>query len=690
MDQRGAKDKSSGTLENLLIDDMVLKDAHDNKRNLSCGWIDVKKAYDTLSHTWVKKMLAVHRFPMKLQAVLGKIMDSWNTVLVVPLQNENITSPPIKITNGVLQGDVISGNLFTLSLNPVSWELRRYNGYKLSKPMNFNITHLFFMDDLKIYSKSENELKIVLNDIKIKMEDSGLKWNSKKCKIINIRRGIIDVSKEHVVLNEDTKVQCLKSDEVYKFLGIPENVVHDISTIVEGLKKVIKKRTNVIWTSPLSDYNKIMATNIFVLSSIEYFLWSEKFTLKEIKEMDLIIREIMNNVKAKYRLQINASIYLARSEGGRGLRNVESTYKKTKIKAAMNLLTTKDPRILCVRDFENNRVQKGRSSVIKDAMRYAKEDFEITFEQLDNNFVVKYEKNGEIVNTSEKQIVTNILKRNEQNLLLKELFSSTWQGVIVNTRNKDNTLVKSKCFSWLTKWNNCPVHIINDFQSIYLQIVPTLTFVKFRGQHNLPTTCRMCSNGEESIKHLLSNCSKFVNTAYKRRHDRVLKFIMFNFLANNGMITCPTWYNKICIKPRYENENITMYWDIPEYSGHEDELDENTLRPDGKIIIKSEKCIYVLEMSIPWIENRGKKMVEKEEKYKRIIQRLKVDYPTYSVKQLTFIIDCLGGYSEDLVASLKFLKFNEAERNRILMGIQKIVVTEAVALVNQFKILTKV
>ena len=44
MDQKGAKDKSSGTLENLLIDDMVLKDAHDNKRNLSCGWIDVKKA----------------------------------------------------------------------------------------------------------------------------------------------------------------------------------------------------------------------------------------------------------------------------------------------------------------------------------------------------------------------------------------------------------------------------------------------------------------------------------------------------------------------------------------------------------------------------------------------------------------------------------------------------------------------
>ena len=51
LDQRGSKEKCSGTVENLLIDDMVLKDARDNKRNLSCCWVDVKKAYDSLSHS---------------------------------------------------------------------------------------------------------------------------------------------------------------------------------------------------------------------------------------------------------------------------------------------------------------------------------------------------------------------------------------------------------------------------------------------------------------------------------------------------------------------------------------------------------------------------------------------------------------------------------------------------------------
>ena len=81
VDQRGAVEKCSGTLNNLLIDDMILKDAHDNKKNLSCAWIDVRKAYDSLSHSWLKRILEVHRIPTKLKVVISSIISQWNTVL---------------------------------------------------------------------------------------------------------------------------------------------------------------------------------------------------------------------------------------------------------------------------------------------------------------------------------------------------------------------------------------------------------------------------------------------------------------------------------------------------------------------------------------------------------------------------------------------------------------------------------
>ena len=141
-------------------------------------------------------------------------------------------------------------------------------------------------------------------------------------------------------------------------------------------------------------------------------MWSEKFNLGDIREMDQSIRNILNEVKAKYKLQVNSSLYLPRNKGGRGLKNLETTYKHTKVVAAMNLLTTNDPRMECVRQFVKKRVKKGRSSIITDAIKYAEEDFDVIFEPLDDNFVVHYQKDGESVSTSKTNVVKQVLKSN--------------------------------------------------------------------------------------------------------------------------------------------------------------------------------------------------------------------------------------------------------------------------------------
>ena len=194
-------------------------------------------------------------------------------------------------------------------------------------------------------------------------------------------------------------------------------------------------------------------------------------------------------------------------------------------------------------------------------------------------------------------------------------------------------------FCLLSKWKDAPVNVINDFQSIYLQTVPTLTFKKFRGGSNLASTvCRLCSQGQESVKHLLSNCTKFTAHAYKRRHDRVLQYIMFKYLHKMNMISdFPAWYSKISIKPHYETDEIEVYWDIPEYSGYsEDASEHGPLRPDGKIINKTMKTIFVLEMSVPWIENRNTKLEEKESKYMSIVQNLRVSITPDTIMQSNY------------------------------------------------------
>ena len=82
-------------------------------------------------------------------------------------------------------------------------------------------------------------------------------------------------------------------------------------------------------------------------------------------------------------------------------------------------------------------------------------------------------------------------------------------------------------------------------------------------------------------------------------------------------------------------------------------------------------------MSVPWIDNRATKFEEKEAKYHRVVQNLKIDNPGYKVNQLTFIMDCLGGHSQDLETNLKALKFDTREIENIVAGMQKVILSSS-------------
>ena len=75
--QQGAKAGRSGTTDNLLIDRMVTLDCHRRKRNMSVACIDVREAYDSIDHGWMKEIMQVHKFPIWICEVVSKLCASW-------------------------------------------------------------------------------------------------------------------------------------------------------------------------------------------------------------------------------------------------------------------------------------------------------------------------------------------------------------------------------------------------------------------------------------------------------------------------------------------------------------------------------------------------------------------------------------------------------------------------------------
>ena len=80
-----------------------------------------------------------------------------------------------KIQRGIFQGDALSSLLFIIAMMPLNHILRKYTArYKLSKSQE-KTNHLMYIDDIKLFAKTEKELETLIHAVRIYSQDIGMK-----------------------------------------------------------------------------------------------------------------------------------------------------------------------------------------------------------------------------------------------------------------------------------------------------------------------------------------------------------------------------------------------------------------------------------------------------------------------------------------------------------------------------------
>ena len=157
-DQAGAKKGMWGCADELLINKTVCEEVKQHCRNLCTVWLDYKKAYDSIPHEWILTALRLAKIPEHLVAAIKRLIKSWITELNLQTKDGNVSVGDIIYHKGVLQGDYLRVILFILSLNPLSYLLKKEDGYNMGSSEERDkllvkvLTHLFFVDDLKLYA----------------------------------------------------------------------------------------------------------------------------------------------------------------------------------------------------------------------------------------------------------------------------------------------------------------------------------------------------------------------------------------------------------------------------------------------------------------------------------------------------------------------------------------------------------
>ena len=578
--QKGGRRKCRGTKDQLLIDKMVMKNCKRRKTNLSMAWVDYKKAFDMVPHSWLIECLEIYGAAVDTIRFLKNTMANWKTILT----SSGVTLAEVNIRRGIFQGDSLSPLLFVIAMIPMTRVLEKMReGYQLEKGNN-RINHLMFMDDIKLYGKNSKEIDTLIQTVRIVSSDIGMEFGIDKCAVINIQRGKV-AKTEGIPLPDGRNIKVV-DDEGYKYLGVIEadGIKHE--DMKDNIKEEYIKRVKAVLKSGLNSGNLVTAINTWAVPVVRYSAGIVEWTKLELDNMDRKTRKIMNMHKALHPRSNVDRLYIPRKEGGKGLLSIKDTVY-TEIRALGQYLKTSEDQWLA-KAWEENLIKEDEDpETYKDRIRQKrKEDWR-------------------------RKVMHGQFTRQTEDISSNDSWQWLQRGEL--KKETEGMLMAAQDQALRTRYVQRTIDGIN-----------------------ISAKCRKCNVKDETINHIVSECSALAQNQYKKRHDAVAKTLHWS-LCRKFKIECSSnWYEHQPIAV-IENEQAKLLWD---FSIRTDRVIQ-AHRPDITLVDKCKNKVSLIDVAVPWDSRVEDKEREKKEKYQdlRLELRRLWDMP---VEIVPIVIGALG------------------------------------------------
>ena len=170
-----------------------------------------------------------------------------------------------------------------------------------------------------------------------------------------------------------------------------------------------------------------------------------------------------------------------------------------------------------------------------------------------------------------------------------------WEGKQLYGRFKRliNNISHDKTWTWLRKGN-----FKRETESLLIAAQDNairMNHIKARidkTQQN--SKCWLCGDRDETINHIISECSKLAQREYKARHDWVCKVIHWEMCKKFKFDHTNKWYMHNPA-PVLENDSHKLLWDFNIQTDHL----IPTRRPDLMIINKKKRTGKIVDFAVP-------------------------------------------------------------------------------------------
>jgi hypothetical protein len=276
--------KGDGLAQNAYLIQSIIKDHTTSRSALNITFIDIKKAFDSVSQESI--ILAAQRMgvPPRLLDYLRDLYKDNTT----RLRFGSALTDTIECRQGVRQGDPLSPILFNCVMDWALSNLDTDIGAKLGWT---TVSYLAFADDIVLFSASDAGMQSQLNTLSAAFSSMGLSINEKKSASLRIQ---IDGKAKKWFINakpyltvEGRTIPAMSIVDTYKYLGTgitAEGPKTNIKAkLVEGLERLTK--------APLKPQQRMSLLRDFLLPSMYHQMIFAGSSGQYCKSMDLEVRK---------------------------------------------------------------------------------------------------------------------------------------------------------------------------------------------------------------------------------------------------------------------------------------------------------------------------------------------------------------------------------------------------------------
>jgi len=639
-EQKGCRKGTKGCKEQLIMDSIILNEVKKKHKKLSCCYIDYQKAYDSVPHSWLIKVLEIYKVHPALVMYLRHLMLAWRTVIQLNTKAVSIVTQEIKINCGIFQGDSLSPLWFCLALNPLSRQLNRTGiGYTLKEgQVKHTVSHQLYMDDLKLYAPSHNKLKELIMLVEQFSKDIGMTFGLDKCKIINIEKGKCKTGE--VQLTDGGLMESMLEEDTYKYLGYQQARSIDHTSIKENLSKEYLSRVNRICKAELNSKHLFKAINTLAIPVLTYSFGVIAWTDTDLDNVMRKTRTTLTKYRKHHPKASTLRMTIPRGEGGRGLIDIKNLH---------------NGQVKLLRTYFYQRKQTSplhRSACLADR----------AYTPL--NLANGAEQANEIINSKADK-------------------HQEWRNKALHGRHPhdlDQPYVdKAASNAWLRSGELFP-ETEGFMIAIQDQVVNTRNYLKHivKDPQIQDDKCRKCREKPETIQHITTACSLLSQSDYLHRHNQVAAIIHQELCFRLEIChhTPRTPYYKYEPPAVTETSQYTIYYD-------RSIITDRTIpynKPDIVVRDKREKEAFIIDVAVPNTHNLLNTIAEKKRKYTDLADEIKKMWGLKKVIILPIVVAATGVIPKELHRSLEILGLHK----NLYQLLQKAVILNTTRIVRRF------